>query len=159
MNLAVGLMNEGKRVGLLDADLFGPSIPRMMNLHELPKPPKLNEEKKLIIPVLNYGIKCMSMGFLKPKDENAAGGAIVWRGLMVTKALEQLLHQVHWDPLDILVVDMPPGTGDSQLTVCQNTKLSTAVIITTPQQVSISDADKAIDMFAKMRVPVRECRD
>jgi len=147
----MALMNEGRKVGLLDADLFGPSIPRMLNLENMRDPPKLDLERKMIQPLVNYGIRCMSMGFLKRKHE----GAVIWRGLMVTKALEQLVHQVDWGPLDVLLIDMPPGTGDSQISVCQNVKLDGVLIATTPQQVAISDADKAIDMFKRMSVPVR----
>lgn len=118
----------------------------MMNLED--EQPEVND-KNLMIPVTNYGIKCMSMGFLVSKDS-----AVVWRGLMVMQAIERLLRQVVWGPLDILLVDMPPGTGDTQLSISQNIPVSGAIIVTTPQQISLIDASKAITMYKKVNVPV-----
>lgn len=147
--MALSLAREKLRVGLLDADLFGPSIPRMMNLLEDSSRPVLNTENK-IIPVLSYGIECMSMGLVQPKD----GKSIVWRGLMVQKAIEQLLFQVQWHNLDYLVVDLPPGTGDTQLTLCQKVPINGIVLASTPQEVSISDTRKAADMFKTLNIPI-----
>ena len=135
------------RTGLLDADLFGPSVPRMMNLQS--PPDGLPTADRQLIPLANYGVKCMSMGFLVP-----ATAPIVWRGLMVMKALQQLLYQVRWAPLDVLVIDMPPGTGDTQLTITQLLPIDGAVIVTTPQDVAVADARKGVEMFRKVDVPI-----
>ena len=148
VNLAVALSQMGQRVGLLDADLFGPSIPRMMNLKSPLAGLAVTSEKQLI-PLVNYGVKCMSMGFLVGES-----APIVWRGLMVMKAIEQLLRQVSWAPLDLLVVDMPPGTGDTQLSISQLIPLYGALIVTTPQDVAVTDARKGVEMFHKVRVPI-----
>ncbi|KAL7753444.1 hypothetical protein RI367_001219 [Sorochytrium milnesiophthora] len=145
VNLSLALMSERLRVGLLDADLFGPSIPRMMNLSGTPDLTSRN----LMRPLTNYGVKCMSMGFLVGESD-----PVVWRGLMVMKALEQLLRQVDWGELDVLVVDMPPGTGDTQLTICQQVPLSGAVIVSTPQDIALIDAKKGVNMFKKVGVPI-----
>lgn len=145
MNLALALSQQGKRVGLLDADIYGPSVPTLMNIHEKP----LVDEKKFMIPLINYGIKCMSMGFIMP-PENAA----IWRGPIVMGALEQLLYQVEWGELDILVVDLPPGTGDVQLSLTQRTPLSGAIIVSTPQKVALDDVIRGIQMFGKVNVPI-----
>lgn len=118
----------------------------MMNLED--EQPEVNS-KNLMIPITNYGIKCMSMGFLVSKNS-----AIVWRGLMVMQAIERLLRQVVWGPLDILLIDMPPGTGDTQLSISQNIPVSGAVIVTTPQQISLIDASKAVIMYQKVNVPI-----
>jgi ATP-binding protein involved in chromosome partitioning len=135
----------GKRVGILDADVFGPSLPTLMNLSG---EPRLNSEGKLI-PLVNYGVETMSMGYLvKPE------APIVWRGLMVMKAMQQLLFDVSWDNLDVLVVDMPPGTGDTQLSIGQQVKVDGAVVVSTPQDVALIDAIKGIAMFEKMKVPL-----
>lgn len=147
VNLALSLAKEKKRVGLLDADLFGPSLPRMMNLSGPSARPVLTAEKR-IKPVLAYGIECMSMGLIQ------ASGSVVWRGLMVQKAIEQLLFQVQWSDLDYLVVDLPPGTGDTQLTLCQKASIDGVLLVTTPQEVAISDARKAADMFKLLKVPI-----
>ncbi|KAI9012996.1 P-loop containing nucleoside triphosphate hydrolase protein, partial [Gaertneriomyces semiglobifer] len=146
VNLAVALSHLNLRIGLLDADLFGPSIPTMLNLHN--QNPTINEMNHLI-PLQNYGIKTMSMGFLIPEEK-----PVVWRGLMVMKAMEQLLRQVDWSGLDILVVDMPPGTGDTQLTLTQNVPLDGAVIVSTPQDVALKDARKGVEMFKTVDVPI-----
>ncbi|XP_033497707.1 iron-sulfur cluster transfer protein NUBPL [Epinephelus lanceolatus] len=147
VNLALGLMANDplKSVGLLDADVHGPSIPKLMNLKGNPELSNNN----LMIPLTNYGVPCMSMGFLV--DEVAP---IVWRGLMVMSALEKLLRQVHWGSLDYLVVDMPPGTGDVQLSISQNIPVSGAVIVSTPQDIALLDARRGAEMFKKVNVPV-----
>ena len=146
--MALSLAKEKRRVGLLDADLFGPSLPRMMNLIGESSRPVLTKEKR-IKPVLAYGIECMSMGLVQPSE-----GSIVWRGLMVQKAIEQLLFQVNWNDLDYLVIDLPPGTGDTQLTLCQKAAIDGVVLVSTPQEVAISDAKKAADMFKLLQVPI-----
>ncbi|KAI9103319.1 P-loop containing nucleoside triphosphate hydrolase protein [Phlyctochytrium arcticum] len=146
VNLAVALAGKNLAVGLLDADLYGPSIPRMMNL--LGAEPDMNQIGQLK-PLFNYGVKSMSMGFLVDPDS-----PVVWRGLMVMKALEQMLRQVDWSNTDILVIDMPPGTGDTQLTITQQVPLDGAVIVSTPQDVALGDARKGISMFQTVNVPI-----
>ncbi|KAM3852280.1 iron-sulfur cluster transfer protein NUBPL [Vipera latastei] len=147
VNVAVALAaNEPKKaVGLLDADVYGPSIPKMMNLKGNPEV----TSKNLMRPLVNYGISCMSMGFLV--EETAP---IVWRGLMVMSAIEKLLRQVDWHQLDYLVIDMPPGTGDIQLSISQNIPVAGAVIVSTPQDIALVDAHKGAEMFKKVNVPV-----
>ncbi|XP_052594464.1 iron-sulfur protein NUBPL isoform X2 [Peromyscus californicus insignis] len=147
VNLALALAanDSSKAVGLLDVDVYGPSIPKMMNLKGNPELSPNN----LMRPLLNYGIACMSMGFLV--EETAP---LVWRGLMVMSAIEKLLRQVDWGQLDYLVVDMPPGTGDVQLSVSQNIPISGAVIVSTPQDIALMDARKGAEMFRKVHVPV-----
>ncbi|ESO84565.1 hypothetical protein LOTGIDRAFT_196625 [Lottia gigantea] len=147
VNLALALQSneQDKKVGLLDADVYGPSLPTMMNLHGEPT----LDSKNLMVPLMNYGIKCMSMGFLV--DETSA---VVWRGLMVMSAIQKLLRQVAWGPLDYLVVDMPPGTGDTQLSISQNIPVSGAVIVTTPQDVALADARRGAEMFKKVNIPL-----
>jgi ATP-binding protein involved in chromosome partitioning len=136
----------GLRVGLLDTDVFGPSIPRMMNLV---KAEADVTEAGMLIPLQNYGVKCMSMGFLVDESE-----AVVWRGLMVMKALEQLMRRVEWGAIDLLVLDMPPGTGDTALTLTQSLIIDGAVVISTPQDVALIDAVKGVAMFRKVDVKV-----
>ncbi|KAM6311373.1 iron-sulfur cluster transfer protein NUBPL [Aegotheles albertisi] len=143
--LALAANDSRKEVGLLDADIYGPSIPKMMNLKGNPE----LTPKNLMRPLKNYGIACMSMGFLI--EETAP---VVWRGLMVMSAVEKLLRQVDWGQLDYLVIDMPPGTGDVQLSVSQNIPIAGAVIISTPQDVALLDARKGAEMFKKVHVPV-----
>uniref|UniRef100_A0A5F9CQ24 Iron-sulfur cluster transfer protein NUBPL n=1 Tax=Oryctolagus cuniculus TaxID=9986 RepID=A0A5F9CQ24_RABIT len=147
VNLALALAanDSSKAIGLLDVDVYGPSIPKMMNLKGNPELSQSN----LMRPLLNYGIACMSMGFLV--EETAP---VVWRGLMVMSAIEKLLRQVDWGQLDYLVVDMPPGTGDVQLSVSQNIPISGAVIVSTPQDIALMDAHKGAEMFRKVHVPV-----
>ncbi|KAJ3613447.1 hypothetical protein NHX12_019696 [Muraenolepis orangiensis] len=147
VNLALGLIanDPSKSVGLLDADIHGPSVPKLMNLKGNPE---LTETNRMI-PLTNYGVPCMSMGFLV--DEEAP---IVWRGLMVMSALEKLLRQVEWGSLDYLVVDMPPGTGDVQLSISQNVPVTGAVIVSTPQDIALLDARRGAEMFRKVHVPV-----
>uniref|UniRef100_A0A2K6L4N6 Iron-sulfur cluster transfer protein NUBPL n=1 Tax=Rhinopithecus bieti TaxID=61621 RepID=A0A2K6L4N6_RHIBE len=147
VNLALALAanDSSKAIGLLDVDVYGPSIPKMMNLKGNPELSQSN----LMKPLLNYGIACMSMGFLVEENE-----PVVWRGLMVMSAIEKLLRQVDWGQLDYLVVDMPPGTGDVQLSVSQNIPITGAVIVSTPQDVALMDAHKGAEMFRKVHVPV-----
>ena len=144
-NLAISLSRTGLSVGLVDADIYGPSLPTMMNIQGQPI---VNEDKK-IVPLEAYGIQCMSMGFLVPEKE-----AIIWRGPMVMGAVRQFLHDVAWSDVDVLVIDLPPGTGDAQLTMIQTVPLSGALVVTTPQQVAVVDAERAISMFRKLDVPV-----
>ncbi|TPX31162.1 hypothetical protein SeMB42_g07801 [Synchytrium endobioticum] len=148
VNLAISFARIGKRAGLLDADIFGPSIPRMMNLKGLNADTDPNGR---IEPLQNYGVRTMAIPFLLPP---AHDGAIVWRGLMVMKAVTQLLRDVHWGALDVLVIDMPPGTGDTQLSVVQNVPLTGAVIVSTPQDVALEDAIKGIVMFEKVHIKI-----
>ncbi|KAM9148034.1 iron-sulfur cluster transfer protein NUBPL isoform 1-T1 [Pangshura tecta] len=143
--LALAAHDSTKAVGLLDADVYGPSIPKMMNLKGNPE----LSPKNLMRPLKNYGITCMSMGFLV--EETAP---VVWRGLMVMSAIEKLLRQVDWGQLDYLVIDMPPGTGDVQLSVSQNIPVTGAVIVSTPQDIALLDARKGVEMFRKVHVPV-----
>jgi ATP-binding protein involved in chromosome partitioning len=146
VNLAAGLARRGAAVGLLDADIYGPSIPLMMGVDERPE---LDPTGRAIVPFDRWNVRFMSLGFLVDKD-----AAVIWRGPMVMKAVEQLLRDVQWGALDVLVVDMPPGTGDAQLTLSQKVRLSGAVIVTTPQDVALADAVKGIAMFRKVGVPV-----
>ncbi len=145
VNLAVALSKIGNKVGILDADIYGPSIPRMMGISDKPK---TNDTNKLI-PLENYDIKCMSIGFLIDVDTPA-----IWRGPMIMKALEQMFNGVDWGELDFLIIDLPPGTGDAQLSLAQNSKLSGSIIISTPQDVALIDVRKGINMFRKVDVPI-----
>ena len=145
LNLALGLRDLGLRVGLLDADIYGPSMPRLTGLREKPQ---LNDERKMI-PLQRFGLAIMSIGFLVEEDT-----AMIWRGPMVMSAITQMLRDVVWGTLDILVVDMPPGTGDAQLTLAQNVPLKGAIIISTPQDLSLIDARRGLAMFKKVNVPV-----
>lgn len=144
-NLAVALAKQGRRVGLLDADIYGPSQPRMMGVSKRPASP----DGKTIIPLQAHGVTVMSIGLMLKQDE-----AVVWRGPMIMGALQQLLTQVEWGKLDILIIDLPPGTGDIQLTLCQRTQLTGAMVVSTPQDVAMLDARRALDMFAKLKTPV-----
>jgi ATP-binding protein involved in chromosome partitioning len=148
VNLAVALVKEGFKVGLIDADIYGPSIPLMLGVNEKPKVSKIGN-KSMLIPVLKYGLKLMSIGFLVEQND-----AIVWRGPMASSALRQFITDVDWGELDYLIYDMPPGTGDIQLTLVQTTPLTGSVIVTTPQDISIADARKGANMFTKVNVPV-----
>ncbi len=145
LNLALGLRDLGLRVGLLDADIYGPSVPRLTGIHEKPA---LNDERKMI-PIQRFGLAIMSIGFLVEEET-----AMIWRGPMVMSAITQMLRDVAWGTLDILVVDMPPGTGDAQLTLAQNVPLKGAIIISTPQDLSLIDARRGLAMFKKVNVPV-----
>jgi ATP-binding protein involved in chromosome partitioning len=145
LNLALGLRDLGLRVGLLDADIYGPSVPRLTGIREKPQ---LNDDKKMI-PIVRFGLAIMSIGFLVEEDT-----AMIWRGPMVMSAITQMLRDVAWGTLDVLVVDMPPGTGDAQLTLAQNVPLKGAVIVSTPQDLSLIDARRGLAMFRKVNVPV-----
>jgi ATP-binding protein involved in chromosome partitioning len=145
LNLALGLRDLGLRVGLLDADIYGPSVPRLTGIRGKPE---LNDERKMI-PLQRFGLAIMSIGFLVEEET-----AMIWRGPMVMSAVTQMLRDVAWGTLDVLVVDMPPGTGDAQLTLAQNVPLKGAVIISTPQDLSLIDARRGIAMFKKVNVPV-----
>jgi ATP-binding protein involved in chromosome partitioning len=145
LNLALGLRDLGLRVGLLDADIYGPSVPRLTGIREKPL---LNDDRKMI-PIQRFGLAIMSIGFLVEEDT-----AMIWRGPMVMSAITQMLRDVAWGTLDILVVDMPPGTGDAQLTLAQNVPLKGAIIISTPQDLSLIDARRGLAMFRKVNVPV-----
>lgn len=145
VNLALGLALTGLKVGLLDADIYGPSVPRMMGISGRPN----TRDGNRLVPMENYGVKAMSMGFLVAEDTPT-----IWRGPMVMGALEQMLKDVDWAPLDVLVIDMPPGTGDAQLTISQRTPLTGAVIVSTPQDIALLDARKGLNMFRRVDVPV-----
>ena len=144
-NLALALAAEGARVGLLDADIYGPSQPMMMGISGRPE----SLDGKTMEPLVNHGVQVMSIGFLVDPDQ-----AMIWRGPMATQALEQLLRQTNWKDLDYLIVDMPPGTGDIQLTLSQRVPITGAVIVTTPQDIALLDAKKGIQMFEKVGVPI-----
>jgi ATP-binding protein involved in chromosome partitioning len=145
VNLALALAAEGASVGLLDADIYGPSVPMMMGVEGRPE----SADGKTMDPLENYGVQVMSIGFLVAQDE-----AMIWRGPMATQALEQLLRQTNWKDLDYLIVDMPPGTGDIQLTLSQRVPMTGAVVVTTPQDIALLDAKKGIKMFEKVGVPI-----
>ena len=145
INLALALQAEGAKVGILDADIYGPSQPRMLGLQGKPD----SEDGKTVEPKVSYGVQSMSIGYLIEEDT-----PMIWRGPMVTGALEQLLNDTNWQGLDYLIIDLPPGTGDIQLTLCQKIPVSGAVIVTTPQDIALLDAKKALKMFEKVSVPV-----
>lgn len=158
VNLALAFARRGIRTGILDTDIFGPSVPTLLNLSGEPR----LDENNCLIPLTNYGLKSMSMGYLLPQTQtdSATGEVpmdttpISWRGLMVTKAMHQLLHSVSWGPLDVLVLDLPPGTGDVQLTINQEVIIDGSVIVTTPQDIALRDAVRGFGMFQRMDVPV-----
>lgn len=145
VNLALGLAAEGATVGLLDADIYGPSQPTM--LATVGKRPVI--ENKMFMPIESHGIKTMSIGYLVD-----GGAPLVWRGPMIGKAMQQMLHETNWGNLDYLIIDLPPGTGDIQLTLCQKMPVSGAVIVTTPQDLALTDVRRACEMFAKLNVPI-----
>ena len=145
-NLAVALAKQGKKVGLLDADIYGPSIPKLMGIEK--EKPDLGKDKKLI-PVMAHGVGVMSIGLLVDPDK-----PMIWRGPMVQSAMYQMLRDVKWDGFDILIIDMPPGTGDIQLTLAQKTEVTGAIIVSTSQDLALMDARKAIEMFKKTNVPI-----
>jgi ATP-binding protein involved in chromosome partitioning len=144
INLALGLQNQGLKVGVMDADIYGPSLPRLVGISEKPE-----ADGRILKPMRAFGLKLMSIGFLVAEDT-----PMIWRGPMVISALTQLLREVDWAPLDVLVVDMPPGTGDAQLTMAQQVPLAGAVIVSTPQDLSLIDARKGLNMFKKVNVPI-----
>ena len=145
VNLALGLAGQGLKVGLLDADIYGPSVPRLLGIFDKPE----QGENHKLKPIEKFGLRTMSIGFLVGEDT-----PMIWRGPMVQSALTQMMNDVQWAPLDVLVVDMPPGTGDAQLTMAQRVPLKGAVIVSTPQDLALIDARKAIAMFEKTKVPV-----
>jgi ATP-binding protein involved in chromosome partitioning len=145
VNLALALAAEGARVGILDADIYGPSQPTMMGIAGRPE----SEDGKTMLPMENHGVQVMSIGFIVEPDQ-----ALIWRGPMATQALDQLLRQTNWQDLDYLLVDMPPGTGDIQLTLSQRVPLTGAVIVTTPQDIALIDARRGLAMFEKVGVPI-----
>jgi len=144
-NLAVAMAAKGKRVGLLDADVYGPSQPRMLGVSGRPSSP----DGTTILPLRNHGVTLMSLGLMTAEDE-----AIVWRGPMLMGALQQMLGQVQWGKLDVLIVDLPPGTGDVQMTLSQKVDVAGAIVVSTPQDIALLDARKGIDMFKRMNVPI-----
>ena len=145
VNLALALAQSGLKVGLMDADIYGPSLPMMMGIHQ--KPDSIDGKK--LLPIEKYGLKCMSIGFMVPPDT-----PMIWRGPMVMGALEQLMGDTDWGELDMMVIDMPPGTGDAQLTISQRVALSGAIIVSTPQDLALLDAVKGLNMFQKVEVPI-----
>ncbi|MFZ3019463.1 MAG: iron-sulfur cluster carrier protein ApbC, partial [Gallionella sp.] len=146
VNLALALAAEGARVGVLDADIYGPSQPTMLGISGQPE----SEDGKMLQPMTSHGLQAMSIGFLIDAHDTP----MIWRGPMVTQALDQLLHQTKWDNLDYLVVDLPPGTGDVQLTLAQKVPVTGAVIVTTPQDIALIDARKGLKMFEKVGIPI-----
>ena len=145
VNLAVSLAKKNLKIGLLDADIYGPSIPKMLGITEKPEVSK----NKKILPYEKYGIKSMSIGNMVPQD-----GSVIWRGAMASNAIRQLVNDVDWGELDFLILDLPPGTGDIQLSLCQNFSISGAVIVSTPQEISLLDVRKAVNMFKKVKVEI-----
>ena len=145
MNLALALKSTGSKVGILDADIYGPSLPKMMSINEKPK----TENGKSLVPIEQYGIQCISIGFLVDKET-----PMIWRGPMVISAIKTFTQKVLWNNLDFLVVDMPPGTGDTQLTFSQEIKVDGVVIVSTPQEIALLDVRRGINMFDKLKVPI-----
>ena len=145
VNIAIALAAQGKKVGLLDADIYGPNIPRMMGVEDVK--PEVNGNK--VLPIKAYGIEMMSMGSLME-----AGQSLMWRGAMIMKAIEQFLRDILWSELDCLVIDMPPGTGDAQLTLAQSVPVTVGLTVTTPQSVSLDDSRRSLDMFKKLHIPI-----
>lgn len=147
VNLAIALAQQGKKVALLDADIYGPNVPRMLGLQR--DKPEIDQKLKKLIPLQAYGIEMISMGVLY--DE---GQSLIWRGPMIMRAIEQMLSDVLWGDLDVMVIDMPPGTGDAQLTLAQSVPVTAGVSVTTPQKVALDDGARALDMFVKLKIPV-----
>jgi len=145
MNFALALKATGSKVGILDADIYGPSLPKMMSINEKPK----SEDGKSLTPINQYGIQCMSIGFLVDEET-----PMIWRGPMVTSAIKTFTQKVLWDNLDFIIVDMPPGTGDTQLTFAQEIKVDGVIIVSTPQEIALSDVKRGIRMFDKLKVPI-----
>jgi ATP-binding protein involved in chromosome partitioning len=145
VNIAIALAAQGKKVGLLDADIYGPNIPRMMGIDNIK--PEVNGNK--VLPIKAYGIEIMSMGSLMEP-----GQSLIWRGAMIMKAIEQFLRDILWSELDVLVIDMPPGTGDAQLTLAQSVPVTVGLTVTTPQGVSLDDSRRSLDMFRKLHIPI-----
>ena len=145
MNFALALKSFGLKVGILDADIYGPSLPKMMSVNEKPK----SGDGKSMTPINQYGIQCMSIGFLVDTDT-----PMIWRGPMVTSAIKTFTQKVLWNDLDFIVVDMPPGTGDTQLTFAQEIKVDGVIIVSTPQEIALADVRRGINMFDKLKVPI-----
>ena len=145
MNFALALKSTGSKVGILDADIYGPSLPKMMSINEKPK----SEDGKSLEPINQYGIQCMSIGFLVDEET-----PMIWRGPMVTSAIKTFAQKVLWNNLDFIVVDMPPGTGDTQLTFAQEIKVDGVIIVSTPQEIALLDVKRGIRMFDKLKVPI-----
>lgn len=145
-HLALALAQKGSKVGLLDADIYGPSIPRIFGI--LNQQPPVNSNNK-IEPIERYNVKIMSMGLLVEENQ-----ALIWRGPMLFKAIEQLIRDVNWGELDYLLIDLPPGTGDVQLTLCQKVPISTAITVSTPQNIALIDVTRSVDMFKKLNIPI-----
>jgi len=145
MNFALALKATGSKVGILDADIYGPSLPKMMSVQEKPK----SDDGKNLIPLNQYGVQCMSIGFLVDEET-----PMIWRGPMVTSAIKTFSQKVLWDNLDFIVVDMPPGTGDTQLTFAQEIKVDGVIIVSTPQEIALLDVKRGIKMFDKLNVPI-----
>ncbi len=145
VNFALALKSTGSKVGIFDADIYGPSLPKMMSINEKPK----SEDGKNMTPINQYGVQCMSIGLLVDKDT-----PMIWRGPMVTSAIKTFAQKVLWDNLDFIIVDMPPGTGDTQLTFAQEIKVDGAIIVSTPQEIALLDVKRGINMFDKLKVPI-----
>jgi len=145
VNIAIAMAMQGKKVGILDADIYGPNIPRMMGLNDVK--PEIQGNK--VLPLKAYGVEMMSMGSLMEE-----GQSLIWRGSMIMKAIEQFLRDILWSELDVLVIDMPPGTGDAQLTLAQSVPVTAGITVTTPQQVSLDDSKRSLDMFKKLHIPI-----
>jgi ATP-binding protein involved in chromosome partitioning len=145
VNLALAMASQGKKVGLLDADIYGPNVPRMLGV--VGKSPEIVGQK--VKPILVHGVEMMSMGSLMEE-----GQSLIWRGSMIMKAIEQLLRDILWSELDVLFIDMPPGTGDAQLTLAQSVPVTTGICVTTPQQVALDDTERSLDMFKKLHIPI-----
>ena len=145
LNFAVALKSIGLKVGILDADIYGPSIPKMMSINEKPK----SEDGKSLTPIEQYGIQCMSIGFLVDEET-----PMIWRGPMVTSAIKTFTQKVLWNNLDFIIIDMPPGTGDTQLTFAQEIKVDGVIIVSTPQEIALLDVKRGIKMFDKLNVPI-----
>ncbi len=149
VNLAIALANVGNTVGLLDSDMYGPSIPKLLDMEDAHPGGKKVDGKNIIIPIEKFGIKVISLGFFIKKEE-----AVIWRGSMVTNALKQLINDVDWGKLDFMIIDLPPGTGDTQITLAQSVEASGAVVVSTPQTVAINDVRKAVNMFKAKGIDV-----
>jgi len=145
MNFALALKSTGSKVGILDADIYGPSLPKMMSINEKPE----SKDGKSLVPIKQYGIQCMSIGFLVDEET-----PMIWRGPMVTSAIKTFTQKVLWNDLDFIVIDMPPGTGDTQLTFAQEIKVDGVVIVSTPQEIALLDVKRGIRMFDKLKVPI-----
>ena len=145
MNFALALKSTGSKVGILDADIYGPSLPKMMSIKNKPE----SKDGKSLVPIEQYGIQCMSIGFLVDEET-----PMIWRGPMVTSAIKTFTEKVLWNNLDFIIVDMPPGTGDTQLTFAQQIKVDGVVIVSTPQEIALLDVKRGIKMFDKLKVPI-----